>query len=152
MEIAIKKNRIFTALLALALICTMAVPAFAAEYDTDVSYIGAVDPGTSSYTITVPASIVVDGAAGEVKIEGYTAQAVKITCANSVEMSDTAGNKLDANIKLADANDNAYVQLPISLTAVGTSTGTVAATWDAAPQIGTWSGNLIYNVETLANN
>lgn len=155
MEMTMKKtniSRIATAALAVAMLFSLAAPAMAAEHNTDVNYVGLVDAGTSSYTITVPASISVDGAAGNVKIQGYTAQAVKLTCPNSVEMTDAIGNKLTANVILADEENAAQVVLPISLVESGTATGTVKSTWDNAPEIGTWTGNLEYTVANIANN
>jgi len=115
------------------------------ELNNETEVIFRSSAGEPEYFITVPASLTVDGAAGDVSITGHTAQPVTITCPNTVEMTDALGNKLTANV-LMDP-----VVFPVSLFDKNTVTGSVKTTWDNAPMIGTWTGNFEYTV-TVGDN
>jgi len=90
------------------------------------------------YTITVPATITVDGDLGSVSIQGVAENDCTLSVIGStVTMTDTVGNQLPAQIQLT----------PIDFR-WGLHKTSLEVSWpeNGCPAIGTWTGNIEYSV------
>ena len=129
--------------LALVMVCSLSVSAFAA-YSTTVTYTGT---SSESYTLTVPASLT-PGASGEVKASGTWAsnRTLVVTAPSSVTLT----NDIDGGTKTLDvtfeginqAGNDTVAQTVIKNISVGNISNAL---------FGTWSGVITYNV-SMENN
>lgn len=90
-----------TALLAVSMLASMSVPAFAtddAEYSTTVKYTGA-DEGKEYFTLTVPATMA-PGETEDVTLKGLwsSAKTYTVTADETVEMKSNLGNNKTLNV------------------------------------------------------
>ena len=143
-----KLKKFASLFLALVMVCSLGVTAFAAPFapevqnsnSTTVTYTGT---GTESYTVTVPASLA-PGGSGDVSVEGTWATNRKltvtapstVTLTNSINSSDTK--------TLAVTFDGIEVTGDNTVGVSETKTITVADITDAL--FGTWSGVISYTV------
>lgn len=149
-------KKLMSILLAMALLGAITVTNVFA-YDTDVIYSatleseidvdgdGETDGDISDETpflLIVPDEITVDGAEDTVYIAGIVDTAVTVTVPEVVDLSDTAGNDLSANLDFGDGS----LVLPISLTEVGRNNAEIKAEWINAPMSGSWTGNFLYSI------
>lgn len=134
-----KMKKITSLFLALMMVCSLGVSAFAAD-TTTVSYTGT---GTESYTVTVPASLA-PGGSGEVKVEGTWATNRKltvtapssVTLTNSINPADT--KTLGVTFAgIAKTGDN---------TVAVSDTKTISVDNITDALFGTWTGTISYTV------
>ena len=124
--------------LALVMVCSLSVSAFAA-HTTTVTYTGT---STESYTLTVPASLT-PGASGEVKANGTWAsnRTLVVTAPSSVTLT----NDIDGGTKTLDVTFEGINQAGNDTVAqTVTKDITVANITNAL--FGTWTGTIVYNV------
>ena len=124
--------------LALTMLCSLSVSAFAA-HTTTVTYTGT---GIESYTLTVPASLT-PGASGEVKANGTWAsnRTLVVTAPSTVTLT----NDIDGGTKTLDVTFDGINQAGNDTVAQTVSKDiTVANITNAL--FGTWTGTIVYNV------
>lgn len=140
-------KKLMSVVLALMLVCSLCVPAFAAGFEpvapsentTAVSYTGT---GTESYTVSVPASLV-PGGSGNVKVQGTWASNRKVSV--SAPSSVTLTNSIDGSTKTLAVTFAGIEKTGDNTVAVSdTKSISVADISDAL--FGTWSGTISYTV------
>ena len=129
--------------LALVMVCSLSVSAFAA-HSTTVTYTGT---STESYTLTVPASLT-PGASGEVKANGTWAsnRTLVVTAPDTVTLT----NDIDGGTKTLDVTFEGINQAG-SDTVAQTVTKNITVGNISNALFGTWSGVIIYNVSMEDN-
>lgn len=136
-------KKIISLFLALAMICTLSISAFA-DNTTTVTYTGT---GIESYTITVPTNLE-PGQSGTVTAEGTwaTNRTLKVTTADTV----TVTNNLDGGEKVLDITFTGIDQAGDNTTSIrvfkNISIGDISNAL-----FGTWSGVITYNVSMVDN-
>lgn len=149
-----KTKKILSVVLALVMVFSLSITAFAADKSTNVTYVG---NGTESYTVTVPASITVNAegteASGEVTVNGTWASNRHLT----VSLPETV-----TLVNSINANDTKVLDVTFTgIDKVGNNCVAIAATDDGAHAtltveniedalFGIWTGSVSYTV-TMAN-
>ena len=131
-------KKIASLFLALVMVCSLSVSAFAA-HTTTVTYTGT---STESYTLTVPASLT-PGASGEVKANGTWAsnRTLVVTAPDTVTLT----NDIDGGTKTLDVTFEGINQAG-SDTVSQTVTKNISVANITNALFGTWSGTIVYNV------
>ena len=129
--------------LALTMLCSLSVSAFAA-HTTTVTYTGT---STESYTLTVPASLT-PGASGEVKASGTWAsnRTLVVTAPDTVTLT----NDIDGGTKTLDVTFDGINQAGNDTVSQTVSKDVTVGNISNA-LFGTWSGVITYNV-SMENN
>ena len=131
-------KKIASLFLALVMVCSLSVSAFAA-HSTTVTYTGT---STESYTLTVPASLT-PGASGEVKANGTWAsnRTLVVTAPSTVTLT----NNIDGGTKTLDVTFEGINQAG-SDTVSQTVTKNISVGNISNALFGTWTGTIVYNV------
>lgn len=130
--------------LALVMVCSLSVSAFAVGNETVITYTGA---GTEAYTITVPTTLQ-PGQSGTVKAQGTwaTNRTLKVTTANTV----TVANSIDGGEKVLDVTFAGIDQAGDNTTSITVSKSISVGSISNA-LFGTWSGVITYNISMEDN-
>ena len=130
--------------LALVMVCSLSISAFAA-HTTTVTYTGT---STESYTLTVPATLT-PGASGEVKANGTWASNRKliVTAPSTVTLT----NDIDGGTKTLNVTFDGINQAGND-TVAQTVTKDISVGNISNALFGTWSGVITYNVSMVDNN
>ena len=130
--------------LALVMVCSLSVSAFAASNETVITYTG---EGSEAYTITVPTTLQ-PGQSGEVKAEGTwaTNRTLKVTTADTV----TVANSIDGGEKVLDVTFAGIDQAGDNTTSISVSK-TISVGSISNALFGTWTGVITYNVSMEDN-
>ena len=130
-------------LLALTMLCSLSVSAFAA-HTTTVTYTGT---SSESYTLTVPASLT-PGASGEVKASGTWAsnRTLVVTAPDTVTLT----NDIDGGTKTLDVTFDGINQAGND-TVAQTVTKNISVGNISNALFGTWTGTIVYDV-SMGNN
>ena len=130
--------------LALVMVCSLSVSAFAVGNETVITYTGA---GTEAYTITVPTTLQ-PGQSGTVKAQGTwaTNRTLKVTTANTV----TVANSIDGGEKVLDVTFAGIDQAGDNTTSI-TVSKTISVGDISNALFGTCTGVITYNVSIVDN-
>lgn len=131
-------KKFMSLVLAMIMVCSLCVTAFAAD-TTTVSYVGT---GTESYTVTVPASLA-PGGSGEVKVQGTWASNRKLSV--SAPSSVTLTNSIDSGTKTLAVTFAGIAKTGDNTVAVS-DTKTISVADISNALFGTWSGTISYTV------
>lgn len=131
-------KKFMSLVLAMVMVCSLCVTAFAAD-STTVTYVGT---GTESYTVTVPASLA-PGGSGEVKVEGTWASNRKLSV--SAPSSVTLTNSIDGGTKTLAVTFAGIAKTGDNTVAVS-DTKTISVADISNALFGTWSGTISYTV------
>lgn len=129
--------------LALVMVCSLSVSAFATSNETVITYTG---EGSEAYTITVPTTLQ-PGQSGTVKAEGTwaTNRTLKVTTADTV----TVANSIDGGEKVLDVTFAGIDQAGDNETSIMVSK-TISVGDISNALFGTWTGVITYNVSMEA--
>ena len=131
-------KKMMSLVLALVMVCSLCVTAFAADATT-VTYVGT---GTEEYTVTIPASLA-PGGSGEVKVQGTWASNRKLSV--SAPSSVTLTNSIDRGTKTLEVTFAGIAKTGNNTVAVS-DTKTISVADISNALFGTWSGNINYTV------
>ena len=131
-------KKMMSLVLALVMVCSLCVTAFAAD-TTTVTYVGT---GTEKYTVTVPASLA-PGGSGDVSVSGTWASNRKLTV--TAPSSVTLTNSIDSGTKTLAVTFAGIAKTGDNTVAVS-DTKTISVADISNALFGTWSGNINYTV------
>lgn len=131
-------KKMMSLVLALVMVCSLCVTAFAAD-TTTVTYVGT---GTEKYTVTVPASLA-PGGSGDVSVSGTWASNRKLSV--SAPSSVTLTNSIDSGTKTLAVTFAGIAKTGDNTVAVS-DTKTISVADISNALFGTWSGNINYTV------
>ena len=148
-------KKLFALLLAITMMATLSVTAFAADYDTagdkgmNVTY--SVNPG---YTVTIPTDVTIDGNSTTISAEGVVVEkgryvSVTLAADNNFTVKTTEGAELTYTVTKGEETVAPGGEI-LAVNPADSATGTATITFDidetAIQYAGTYTGSAIFTI------